>query len=93
MPETGEPEDSSAAKRLMVELETLAGVTVQPEDQQLRLKLQIERMNSGLGAPTEASTQQEIMQLLKTWQALGGSKTSQLSPRLMAALDAYQNPS
>ena len=93
LPETGEPEDSSAAKRLMVELETLAGVTVQPEDQQLRLKLQIERMNSGLGAPTEASTQQEIMQLLKTWQALGGSKTSQLSPRLMAALDAYQNPS
>lgn len=92
LPDTGEPTDSKAAKRLIVELEILAGVTVQPEDQQLRLKLQIERMNSGIGAPTEESTRQEIQQLLEAWQALGGSKTSQLSPRLLAAVNAYQNP-
>jgi len=92
LPTEGEPEDAKTAKRLIVELELLTGVTVQPEDQQLRLKLQIERMNSGLGAPTEESTQQEIQQLLEAWQALGGSKTSQLSPRLIAAIHAYQNP-
>ncbi len=92
LPAEGEPQDAKAAKRLVVELELLAGVAVQPEDQQLRLKLQIERMNSGLGAPTEESTQQEIQQLLEAWQAMGGSKTSQLSPRLMAAIHAYQNP-
>ncbi|NLW05512.1 MAG: DUF349 domain-containing protein [Pseudomonadaceae bacterium] len=92
LPEAGEPTDAKAAKRLIVELEILAGVTVQPEDQQLRLKLQIERMNAGVGAPTEETTLQEIQQLLEKWQALGGSKTSQLSSRLLAAIDTYQNP-
>jgi len=92
LPPEGEPKDAKAAKRLIVELELLTGVPAQPEDQQLRLKLQIERMNAGLGAPTEESTQQEIQQLLEEWQALGGSKTSQLSPRLMTAIHAYQNP-
>ncbi|GLR62815.1 DUF349 domain-containing protein [Marinospirillum insulare] len=93
LPETGEPEDLKAAKRLIVELELLTGVPVAAEDQQLRLKLQIERMNSGLGSPTEESTQKEIQQLLEAWKIMGGSKTSQLSPRLMAAIEAYQNPS
>lgn len=92
LPETGEPENTNAAKRLIVELETLIGITVQPEDQQLRLKLQIERMNAGLGAPTEESTQQEIQQLLEQWQTIGGSKTGQLGSRLMTAINTYQNP-
>ena len=92
LPEVGEPTDAKAAKRLIVELELLAGATVQPEDQQLRLKLQIERMNLSLGAPTEETTLQEIQQLIKAWQALGGSKTSKLSPRLLAAIHTYQNP-
>lgn len=93
LPETGEPEDSLEAKGLIVELELLTGVPVQAADQQLRLQLQINRMNAGLGVPDEATTLQNIQQLLEKWHEIGGSKTSPLGQRLVAAISAYQNPS
>ncbi len=93
LPEVGEPEDSLEAKRLIVELELLIGIPAQAEDQQLRLQLQVNRMNAGLGVPDEATTLQEIQQLLAKWHEIGGSTSSPLGQRLVAAIHAYQNPS
>ena len=93
LPEVGEPEDQIEAKRLIVELELLVGVAAQAEDQQLRLQLQINRMNTGLGVPDEATTLQEIQQLLAKWHEIGGSTSSPLGQRLVAAINTYKNPS
>ena len=93
LPEVGEPEDQIEAKRLIVELELLVGVAAQTEDQQLRLQLQINRMNAGLGVPDEATTLQEIQQLLAKWHEIGGSTSSPLGQRLVAAINTYKNPS
>lgn len=89
LPEEGEISDQDMAQRLLVQLDLLTGQPLPEEDQQLKLQLQIERMNAGLGAVDETSVPDEIMQLLDQWQQLGGSRQGVNGQRLMDSIRHY----
>ncbi|MBE0507125.1 MAG: DUF349 domain-containing protein [Marinospirillum sp.] len=89
LPAEGEPSDNNFARRLLVQLDLLTGQPLPEEDQQLKLELQIERMNTGLGVVDEANMQGEILQLLDQWQQIGGSKQGVNGQRLMDSIRYY----
>lgn len=77
------------ARRLAVNLETLAGISVPEEDQTLKMQLQVERLNAGIkGEKTAGDLQQEARELLDQWMEEVKSREGSLSNRFAQALQA-----
>lgn len=89
LPQEGELSDQDMARRLLVQLDLLTGQPLPEKDQQLKLELQIERMNAGLGMVDETRALDEIMQLLDQWQQAGGSQQGEMGQRLVNSIRYY----
>lgn len=85
--ETAEPlpPEPEAARNICVRLEILAGIDSPPEDEALRLELQVKRLSEGMGSGRQPPPQQEMRRLAAQWYSLAGGDA--LQPRVDAALE------
>jgi hypothetical protein len=81
-----EPVPLDALRRLTLRVEQAAGVAPPPEDESLRLEVQVERLRAGLGGGDDESP----LQLAERWCALGpkDARVDPLRERFFAALSA-----
>ncbi|SFC49952.1 protein of unknown function [Marinospirillum celere] len=87
LPDDQPLENTELARKLTLQLETLAGISSPEEDQALKMQLQVERLNAGIkgeAAPQEKT--QEAEEALKTWQEAIASRQGPLGQRFILAL-------
>lgn len=78
-------------REIAVRLEIATGSTSPEEDQELRMKQQVERLAAGMGGTT-TNTEDEIDRLITCWcaQSIPSSDAETLAPRLRRALEHWQ---
>ncbi|WP_114417065.1 DUF349 domain-containing protein [Marinospirillum perlucidum] len=81
--------DPELARKLAINMETLAGIPVPEVDQALKMQLQVERLNAGIkGEATASDRQEEAQELLKDWEEKIQSRQGQEAERFITALQS-----
>ncbi|BES71914.1 hypothetical protein RE428_29320 [Marinobacter nanhaiticus D15-8W] len=85
------PGDLPSPREIAVRLEIATGSSSPDEDQELRMKQQVERLAAGMGGAT-TNTEDEIERLVTCWcsQSIPTSEAEVLIPRLHRALEHWR---
>ncbi|WP_165495767.1 DUF349 domain-containing protein [Marinobacter halodurans] len=88
------PEPLPSPREIAIRLEIATGMPSPAEDQDLRMKQQVERLAAGLAGGTESkgSTEDEINRLIDCWcaQSINPGEAENLMPRLRGALEHWR---